>query len=90
MRSCLAIVLLLTLIMTNSASATFVQTELMLLCDVSGSMDADDFTLQQTGYENAFRSLEVKNLIGQATGHAREIDDAADRVVVEVVRAAFA
>lgn len=44
-------------------AATLVGTELVLSVDVSGSIDADEFTLQRQSYANAFRDDDVINLI---------------------------
>lgn len=45
------------------APATPVDAQLLLLVDVSGSIDATEYTLQKTGYIDAFNSLGVQNLI---------------------------
>ena len=52
-----------TLAMPLAAFAVPVGLELQLLVDVSGSIDAAEFTLQQTGYVNAFKSAAVQNAI---------------------------
>ncbi len=69
MRSCVGLALVTSLLLAGSASAQMaVQTELMLLCDISGSIDATEFALQQTGYANAFRDLAIQDRIADATG----------------------
>ena len=50
------------------ASATPVGAELLLLVDVSGSIDAGEYALQKTGYVNAFQSAAIKNLISGIPG----------------------
>jgi hypothetical protein len=64
----LGIVLLATLLLAGPATAQLVQTELMLLCDISGSISGTEFVLQRTGYANAFNSVAVQELVAQATG----------------------
>jgi hypothetical protein len=51
------------LLAIRPAFAVPVTTELLLLVDVSGSIDAGEFTLQKTGYVNAFLNPGVQNLI---------------------------
>ncbi len=51
------------LIALPPASATTVGTELLLLADVSGSLDGTDFALQRDGYETAFRDASVIDAI---------------------------
>jgi len=46
-----------------NANAIVVSTEILLLADVSGSLDATDFDLQKNGYAAAFQSALVKNAI---------------------------
>ena len=46
-----------------AASAVPVGLELVLLVDVSGSVDATEYGLQKTGYVNAFNSAAVQNAI---------------------------
>jgi hypothetical protein len=46
-----------------SVMAVPVETELLLLADVSGSLDDFDFNLQRDGYEAAFRDTDVINAI---------------------------
>jgi Protein of unknown function (DUF1194)/PEP-CTERM motif len=50
------------------AAATSVGLELMLLVDVSGSVDATEYNLQKTGYVNAFNSAAVQNAILNSQG----------------------
>jgi hypothetical protein len=50
------------------ADAIQVGTELVLLADVSGSLDEDDFNLQKSGYAAAFRDANVINAIMSETG----------------------
>lgn len=47
-----------------------IATELMLLADVSGSLDTTDFNLQRDGYEAAFRNANVINAIESVGGIA--------------------
>jgi len=47
----------------RAAYAVNVDLELVLLVDVSGSVDATDFALQQTGYVQAFQSASIQNAI---------------------------
>jgi hypothetical protein len=54
----------------GQASAVPVGLELMLLVDVSGSVDATEYTLQKTGYINAFNSAAVQNAILASQGGA--------------------
>jgi hypothetical protein len=42
--------------------------ELSLLIDVSGSVDANEFALQRTGYVNAFNSATIQNAIAGLAG----------------------
>ncbi len=51
------------LIALSPAYATTVGTELLLLADVSGSLDSTDFALQRDGYEAAFRDIDVIDAI---------------------------
>lgn len=51
------------LLFGGQASATAVGLELMLLIDVSGSVDATEYNLQKQGYVDAFKSLAVQNAI---------------------------
>ena len=44
------------LMIAGQASATAVGLELMLLVDVSGSVNSTEYGLQKTGYVNAFNS----------------------------------
>jgi len=69
MRSCIGIAVIASLLLAGAASAqTTVQTELMMLCDISGSIDEVEFELQRAGYANAFRNSIVQDLIGEAPG----------------------
>ena len=52
----------------GSAGAQLVTTELMLLCDVSNSIDDTEWALQRDGYVNAFNSAGIIDLIAQAPG----------------------
>lgn len=47
----------------NTAQAIDVKTEILLLADVSGSLDDADFNLQRDGYAAAFQSAIVKGAI---------------------------
>lgn len=62
------VALLLVIVMSTPAFATTVGTELILLADVSGSLDSTDFTLQRNGYAAAFRDTNVINAIMSETG----------------------
>ena len=55
-------------VMPTTASAVSVGLELLLLTDVSGSVDANEYALQKTGYVNAFNSAAVQNAITAAPG----------------------
>jgi hypothetical protein len=48
--------------------AISVGTELLLLADVSGSLDSNDFELQRNGYAAAFRDTAVINAIESELG----------------------
>lgn len=48
-----------------SANAVPVTSEIVLLADTSGSVDATDFNLQKNGYAAAFQSAAVQNAIAQ-------------------------
>lgn len=52
------------------AQAVPVGLELVLLVDVSGSVDATEFALQKTGYVQAFQSAAVQNAILASVGGA--------------------
>lgn len=58
-------------VMPSLASATQVDLELVLLVDVSGSIDSIEFNLQKTGYVNAFNSATLVSAIQQ--GHYKSI-----------------
>lgn len=51
------------LLLTGSAWATPVGLELVLLVDVSGSVDSTEYALQKTGYVNAFQSAALQSAI---------------------------
>jgi hypothetical protein len=53
---------------TAPANAVTVNTELLLLVDVSGSIDTSEFNLQRTGYANAFLDPAVQALIAANPG----------------------
>jgi len=42
--------------------------ELVLLVDVSGSVDSNEYNLQKTGYVNAFKDASIQNAIAGLTG----------------------
>ncbi len=50
------------------AFAVSVSTELLLLVDVSGSVDASEYALQKTGYVNAFKDASIQGVIGGLPG----------------------
>ena len=50
------------------AFAVSVSTELLLLVDVSGSIDASEYALQKTGYVNAFKNATIQAVIGGLPG----------------------
>lgn len=54
----------------KQAYATPVGLELMLLVDVSGSVDTNEYNLQRTGYVQAFQSAAVQNAIINSQGGA--------------------
>ncbi|MXS86488.1 DUF1194 domain-containing protein [Nitrosomonas sp. HPC101] len=53
---------------TGQAYATPVSLELALLVDVSGSVDGSEYTLQKTGYIDAFRNASIQSAIAGLTG----------------------
>jgi hypothetical protein len=55
---------------TGSAWATPVGLELVLLVDVSGSVDNSEYLLQKTGYVDAFKSAAVQSAILGSVGGA--------------------
>jgi hypothetical protein len=59
----LALLLVGTLLVSGPALAISVNTELLLLVDVSGSIDASEFNMQKTGYANAFQNPAVQGYI---------------------------
>jgi hypothetical protein len=63
-----AVLLVALLLLAGRADAVVVYTELMLICDVSSSIDASEFSLQRTGYANAFADATIQGLINQASG----------------------
>lgn len=52
----------------QSASAAPVALELVLLVDVSGSVDNTEYNLQKTGYANAFKNASIHTAIAGVTG----------------------
>lgn len=58
------------LLMPLSAGAVAVDLELLLLADVSGSVDSTDFDTQKNGYVAAFQDAVVQSKILDATGGA--------------------
>jgi len=52
----------------QAAQATPVGLELLLLIDVSGSVDATEYNLQKSGYVQAFQSAAVQNAIINSVG----------------------
>ena len=56
------------LLAVRPAFAIPVNTELLLLVDVSGSIDNTEFNLQRTGYANAFQNAAVQNFIALNPG----------------------
>ncbi len=58
------------LMVGGQVGAVGVGLELMLLVDVSGSVDATEYSLQKTGYANAFNSAAVQNAIMASQGGA--------------------
>ncbi len=52
----------------NAAIVPTVGLELMLLVDVSGSVDTNEYNLQKQGYVNAFNSVAVQNAIMASQG----------------------
>jgi hypothetical protein len=61
-------VLLMTGLFVGQAMATSVALELALLVDVSGSVDAAEYTLQKTGYVNAFNNAAIQAAIASQAG----------------------
>lgn len=58
------------MLMAAPASAVPVGLELVLLIDVSGSVDRDEYALQKGGYVSAFQSAAVQNAIINSVGGA--------------------
>jgi hypothetical protein len=56
------------LLIAGPASAVPVALELILLVDVSGSVNAGEYALQETGYVNAFQDAGIQAQIAAATG----------------------
>lgn len=54
-------------ISSSAQAGTAVQTELSLLLDISGSVDANEYLLQRNGYVQAFQNAAVQSLVAQAT-----------------------
>ena len=50
------------------SAGTIVNLELLLLVDVSGSVDASEYNLQKTGYVNAFKSAAIQTAIANSPG----------------------
>jgi hypothetical protein len=48
---------------SSAQAGIVVQTELSLLLDISGSVDAQEYALQRNGYVTAFQSAAVKALV---------------------------
>jgi len=65
---CFFAVLALSVCLPGTVFATTVGTELILLADVSGSLDNTDFTLQRDGYAAAFRNVDIINAIQSQSG----------------------
>jgi len=61
-------VLLMTGFFVGQAMATPVALELMLVVDVSGSVDAGEYALQKTGYVNAFNNPTIQAAIASFAG----------------------
>jgi hypothetical protein len=64
----MAVALLAILLVPRLVSATPVSLELMLLVDVSGSVDSSEYNLQKQGYVDAFNDAAIQALIAGATG----------------------
>ena len=60
---CLLVFLSAVFLWVPTAFAVPVGLELTLLLDVSGSIDAGEYALQMTGYQNAFNSSAIQNAI---------------------------
>lgn len=60
--------LALGMLVANTASATPVSLELLLLVDVSGSISNSEYNLQKNGYADTFRSASIQNLIEAQEG----------------------
>lgn len=66
----LLVLVMIVMLLPFTAHAVPVGTELLLLADVSGSLDSADFALQRDGYAAAFRDADVINEIENAGGIA--------------------
>jgi hypothetical protein len=64
----LGIVAVVMLSISQPAMAAPVSLELLLLVDVSGSIDTNEYNLQKSGYVNAFNSAAVQNAIASFAG----------------------
>lgn len=58
----------LTTLTAVPAQAAPIGLELLLLVDVSGSVDAGEYNLQKTGYVNAFKDVDIQNAIAAVSG----------------------
>lgn len=65
---CVTAALAMLVCLPGPVSAIPVGTELILLADVSGSLDSTDFALQRDGYAAAFRDASVISAIQSQTG----------------------
>ncbi len=66
-------------------SATFVNTQLLLSVDVSGSINSNEFDLQRDGYANAFRNTElIQSIEGNPSGIAVALSYWADRAMTAI------
>lgn len=62
------------LFMVSTSQAAIVDTKLALVIDVSGSVDANDYTLQMNGYAAAFNNSDVQaNIDALTTGIVVEV-----------------
>jgi len=69
-KSLLAVAGASALVFGGQASAVPVGLELMLLVDVSGSVDGNEYNLQKQGYVSAFQSAAVQSAIAASQGGA--------------------
>ena len=58
-----SLILVASLLLVSTLSASPVALELVLLVDISGSVDATEYNLQKTGYVNAFNNAAIQALI---------------------------